>query len=670
MEQLSKRFLTIALAVASLAGVSLVVGLDASPAGAAAATLSFNHQPGGGSVNTGWASQPSVTITSGGSATDTITLSITGSPAGVTLTCTGGDSKAAVASVAAFNGCAINTAGTYTLTATDTTAGGPAQVSSPFTVFGPAHMLAFTTEPGNGTVNLPLSTQPVVDVEDVGGNLVSSGAGSTDSITLSITGSPAGVTLTCADTGINGDTKAAVNGVAVFSGCSINAAGTDFTLTATDATNGSIIFTTSTTFTVSGASHLAFTTEPGNGALGRPLFTQPVVSLENASNAVVTSGTGSTDSVTLSITGSPAGATLTCADSGINGDTKAAVNGVAAFSGCSINKAGTNYTLTATDTTNGVVTSATSTPFSVGITPYPIQISGPDAIGTAIAISQAEFPNNGSAGGVVLARSDFFSDALTGGPLAAAINGPLLITPGAPLSASLDPRVDAEIERVLPAGGTVYVLGGDLALSPNIDSTLTGQGYNVIREAGVDEFATAVDVAEALGNPSTVFEATGLSFYDALSAVPAAIEQHAAILLTNGSAESLETYFYLVANPGDTRYAIGGPLAAYGADPSAIPVYGQDLFGTSAQVASTFFPKPSIFGAATAASFPDALGGGVFMATGGRMGPLLLVNPRAPLPVEITPYLATLAVGTQAYVFGGLLAVGSDVLAALQAAVG
>ena len=58
------------------------------------------------------------------------------------------------------------------------------------------------------------------------------------------------------------------------------------------------------------------------------------------------------------------------------------------------------------------------------------------------------------------------------------------------------------------------------------------------------------------------------------------------------------------------------------------------------------------------------------MATGGRMGPLLLVNPSTPLPPEITPYLATLSVGTQGYVFGGSLAVGADVLAALQAAVG
>ena len=308
-------------------------------------------------------------------------------------------------------------------------------------------------------------------------------------------------------------------------------------------------------------------------------------------------------------------------------------------------------------------------------TPTATQIYGVDAIGTSIAISEAEYPTAGSAKAVVLARDDFFSDALTGGPLAAAVDGPLLITEGAPISSTLDPRVQAEIERVLPKGGTVYILGGDLALSPNIDATLEALGYIVIREAGIDEYATAVDLANAIattswGTPSIIFEATGLYFFDALSAGPAAIKEHAAILLTDGSTQSPETAAYLAEHPGDTRYAIGGPLAALGADPTAIGVYGQDLFNTSAAVASYFFPNPSIFGVATAADFPDALGGGVFMATGGRLGPILLVNPSTPLPPEIVPYLNSLAVGTQCYVFGGPLAVGADVLAALQAAVG
>ena len=295
------------------------------------------------------------------------------------------------------------------------------------------------------------------------------------------------------------------------------------------------------------------------------------------------------------------------------------------------------------------------------------RIYGTDAIGTSIAVSQAELPNPGSATAVVLARSDFFADALAGGPLAAHLGGPLLITPGAALSANIDPRVQAEIQRVLPVGDTVYILGGDLALSSNIDTQLQALGYVTQRIAGADEYGTAVDIAEALGNPSTIFEATGLTFQDALSAVPAAIKDQGAILLTDGATQASETAAYLAAHPSDTRYAIGGTFAAYGADPTANPVYGQDLYGTSAAVANTFFAGATVFGAATGADFPDALSGGVLMGQPGTQGPMLLVEPSGPLPSTIATYLTGVAPTlTQGFLFGGSLAVGNDVLTELS----
>ncbi len=294
------------------------------------------------------------------------------------------------------------------------------------------------------------------------------------------------------------------------------------------------------------------------------------------------------------------------------------------------------------------------------------RIFGHDPIDTSIAVSHAGFPSAGSAKAVVLARSDFFSDALAGGPLAASAGGPLLITPGPSVSTSLDPRVEAEIQRVLPTGGTVYLLGGDLALDPSIDGTLGGLGYKTQRIAGANEYATAVAIAHHLGDPSTVFEATGLNFADALSAVPAVIEHHGAIVLTNGTTQAPETATYLAAHPGDTRYAIGGPLAAAGADPSATAVFGQDQYGTSAAVATTFFPRASVFGSATGTAFPDALSGGVFLGEQTSIGPMLLVEPSGALPDSIASYLsATAPTLTNGTLFGGPLAVGDDVAAEL-----
>ena len=153
--------------------------------------------------------------------------------------------------------------------------------------------------------------------------------------------------------------------------------------------------------------------------------------------------------------------------------------------------------------------------------------------------------------------------------------------------------------------------------------------------------------------------------------MPAAIKEHAAILLTDGATQAPETAAYLADHPSDTRYAIGGSLAAYGADPTATPVYGETLFDTSAAVATMFFPKATLYGAATYVDFPDALGGGVYMATGGRLGPVLLVDPTADsLWPSIATYLASLSVGTPGVVFGGPLAVPTNVLTLLQQAVG
>jgi hypothetical protein len=225
--------------------------------------------------------------------------------------------------------------------------------------------------------------------------------------------------------------------------------------------------------------------------------------------------------------------------------------------------------------------------------------------------------------------------------------------------------VQAEIQRVLPTGGTVYILGGTQALSPDIDTTLQAMGYVTERVAGADEYGTAVAIAQLLNNPTTIFEATGLSFQDALSAVPAAIATHGAILLTDGSTQSAATGLYLYAHLSDTRYAIGGTQAAAGADPGAIAVFGADLYGTSAAVATTFFPDATTFGAATGLDFPDALGGGVFMATSGRLGPMLLVAPSLPLPPDIQTYIESDPDLKSGYVFGGSDAVGNDVAAAL-----
>jgi hypothetical protein len=245
--------------------------------------------------------------------------------------------------VATFAGCSINKPGTYTLTATSgslTTA-----ASTTFTITtGPAAKLGFTTQPSGATYNTVFATQPAVAVQDAGGNTVT---GSAAQVMLSIT-TPAGAVLTCTQNPVG-----AVSGIAGFTGCRIDKAGT-YTLTAT---SSGLASAASTTFTIAGgaATKLAFTTNPASSTGGIAFPTQPVVSIQDADGNTTTS----TASVTLSIT-TPAGAVLTC-----TANPKTATAGIAAFAGCAVNKAGT-YTLTAT---SGTLTSAVSTSFTISVGP-------------------------------------------------------------------------------------------------------------------------------------------------------------------------------------------------------------------------------------------------------------------------------------------------------------
>ena len=296
-----------------------------------------------------------------------------------------------------------------------------------------------------------------------------------------------------------------------------------------------------------------------------------------------------------------------------------------------------------------------SSPASSTVTPS--RLAGSNRQATAVAVSQAQFPTAGSTQAVVLARADVFADALAGGPLAAAKHAPLLLTS----SGSLDAVTKAEITRVLPAGGTVYVLGGTTALSSGVASAISGLGDVVQRIAGADRFATAVAIADAMGDPSTVFEASGTNFPDALSAVPAAIATHAAIMLTKGSAQSSATLGYLGAH-ATIRYAVGGPAAW--ADPSAVALAGATRYATSQAVALAFFPNATGISAASGATFPDALAAGVLAGTTNQ--PMLLVPPSGPLPEPAAAYLSTRhGLVTTATAFGGTAAISSATVTAI-----
>ncbi len=203
----------------------------------------------------------------------------------------------------------------------------PAPVNPPTTTAGIATKLAFVSQPAGAVAGAAFTGQPVVTVQDANGNTLT---GSTVPVTLAITSGTSGAVLSGTAT-VN-----AVNGIATFSGLSINLVGS-YTLSASST---GLTSATSTAFAVTPgvASKLVFTTQPVGAKAGNALATQPVVTVQDASGNIIS---GSNASITLAIGTNPGNGTL----SGTN--PVSAVNGVATFSGLTISTAGTGYILTA-----------------------------------------------------------------------------------------------------------------------------------------------------------------------------------------------------------------------------------------------------------------------------------------------------------------------------------
>lgn len=114
-------------------------------------------------------------------------------------------------------------------------------------------------------------------------------------------------------------------------------------------------------FTVnSGATKLAFTTQPSGAVVGTAFTAQPVVAVQNSSSTTV--AVDSTTVVTLALAGGGGSAHLTCT----GGLSKTVTSGVAAFAGCAVDATATGFTITASATS---LTSATSSTFDVAAAP-------------------------------------------------------------------------------------------------------------------------------------------------------------------------------------------------------------------------------------------------------------------------------------------------------------
>lgn len=208
----------------------------------------------------------------------------------------------------------------------------PTATATPSGTPGAGLKLVFITQPGGAAEGANLSPQPAVAIQDANGLTVTS---STAPITLAVTvGTGFGGTLTCTTNALN-----AVNGVATFAGCKIDKAGKFYTLTATSPGLSTAVSTTFDISPVGGATGMQVLVQPAGATGGTAFTTQPVVILVDAAGGHV--WTDSSTAITMAIQANPSSGTL----SGCVNNPKTVGNGLAAFSGCKIDKVGNGYSL-------------------------------------------------------------------------------------------------------------------------------------------------------------------------------------------------------------------------------------------------------------------------------------------------------------------------------------
>jgi len=336
--------------------------------------------------------------------TDTVTVSLasgSGTLAG-TLTVT------VKSGIATFSTLTIAQGGSgYSLEATtDATIG--SLTSAPTNTFAittkPTHLQVIAQPSTSVSTGTPFSV--TVAAEDGSGNIVSSFAGT---VTVSLSADPTGSALS------GTLTATASGGQVTFSNLIVNKPGTTYVLQF--ATSGLTAGKTNAITAVVGASRLVVTAQPAAsvGSMASIGFT---VAVEDSFGNIATGYVGS---VTVGIGTNPGGGTL-------NGNTTVSVSsGSAQFSGLSINKSGTGYTLTVTGisltsatTSKFNVTAGTATQLVVKTAP-PSSVAASSAFTVVIAAEDAQ-------GNVATSYSGKVTIALAANPGSATLGGTLTVS--------------------------------------------------------------------------------------------------------------------------------------------------------------------------------------------------------------------------------------------------
>jgi hypothetical protein len=308
-------------------------------------------------------------------------------------------------------------------------------------------ILVFTTQPGNVAAGTGISA--TVEARNNSGVVQTC---FTSNVTISFGANPGGGTLG------GTTTRAAVGGVASFTGLTVTKASAAYTLAA--ASSG-LPAATSTGFTVSAgpATALTITTQPTNAQAGGAISAVVVTVIDQFSNTAagfsgpvgvaITPGTGTAGAVLSGTTSVPAAL------------------GVASFSNLSINKTGAGYTLTVSAT--GLV-NATSSAFNItpGATTQLVFTTQPTNVAAGAAIPAVVVTAQDAQGNTTPAFVGAVVVAIGTNPASGTLSGTKTVNAVAGLATFSTLSIDKP--------GTGYTLS---ATAASVTGTFTSGAFNV-----------------------------------------------------------------------------------------------------------------------------------------------------------------------------------------------
>ena len=273
----------------------------------------------------------------------------------------------------------------------------------------------------------------------------------------------------------------------------------------------------------------------------------------------------------------------------------------------------------------------------------------------------------------IIASGQNFPDALAASALAGTANAHVILTEQGYLSAQ------AQTEITKRGIKNAYIMGGEAAVSANVENTLRGQGITVSRVSGptrVDTSLAALKKSYEIGNRSSyVIIATGYNFADSLSVSPLSYAFNAPIVLTqqNGTltqaaldaiaSNQYITNAIIVGGAAAVNGAVEGQLNGIGVTPQRIQ--GATRYETSKNIAdfevrnfNFDWERPIV---ATGTNFPDALAGAPLAGLNGSVM-LLANNTNDATVTALASNKSVVRAGQFYYVLGGTAAVSNNLV--------